>query len=62
MDNSRRVVTIGMADTPKLKLRICDKFKCELFEACKKYAQNVWEGQKCAKTTIFDNFLGGWLP
>ena len=37
----RVVVTIATADTHKLELRGCEKFKCASFEARKKCAQNV---------------------
>ena len=38
------VVTIATADTSKLEIRVCGKFKRESLESCEKCAQNVWEG------------------
>ena len=52
------IVIIATADIPKLKLRVCVEVKCESHEACKKFAQNVWGGHKCAKIVISDNFGG----
>ena len=57
-DNFGGVVTIATADTPKLELRVCVEVKCESFKTCKKCAQNVWGGHKCAKIAIFDDFVG----
>ena len=45
MGTFRGVVTVAMADSPKLELRVCGKFKWELYEACEKCAQNVWGAQ-----------------
>ena len=60
-DDFGGVVTIATADTPKVKLRVCVKVKCESFESCEKCAQNVWGGTKAQKHQ-FLTILGVWLP
>ena len=52
------VVTIATADTPKVKLRVCVKVKCESFESCEKCAQNFWGGTNVQKHQ-FLTILGG---
>ena len=51
-DDFGGVVTIATADTPKVKLRVCVKVKCESFESCEKCAQNVWGAQMCKNTNF----------
>ena len=52
------MVTIAMADTPKLELRVCVKVKCESFETCYKCTQNVW-GYTNVQKHQFLTILGG---
>ena len=52
------VVTIVTVETPKVKLRMCVKVKCESFESCEKCAQNFWGGTNVQKHQ-FLTILGG---
>ena len=60
-DNFGGVVTIATTDTPKVKLRMCVKVKCESFETCEKCAQNFWGGTNVQKHQ-FLTILGEALP
>ena len=57
----RGLVIIETADTPKLELRVCGKFKCKCLRHVKSVHKLSGGGCKCANTAIFDNFEE-WLP